>query len=129
MAPAWDKWGDKRCIRDHALLNHVLFHCLKHFLPEETHLVSQKMSFKFDHLDNVHRPPLTLFHQICENLKDQLSKTIGADALQMTTNAFLGLPKDVNHHFPLAQLSSPLQSYHPGYATEYTQYQDKIVYT
>ena len=49
--------GDKRFVRDHALLDHALFPRLKHFLPEETPLVSQEMSFKCEDLDNVHTPP------------------------------------------------------------------------
>ena len=51
-APAWDKWG----ARDRAF-DHALFRCVKHFLQEETPLVSKIISFKRDHQDNEHNPP------------------------------------------------------------------------
>ena len=69
--------GKKRCVGDHALLDHAFFPCFKHFPPEETPLVSQEISFKCDDLDDVHTPPPTFSHQVCENLKDLLSEKVG----------------------------------------------------
>ena len=72
-APAWDEGGGQRCVVDHALSP-----CLKHFLPEETHLVSQEMSFKCDDLDSVHTSlPPKFSYQVCKNLKVQLSEKVG----------------------------------------------------
>ena len=57
--------------------DNALSPCFKHFIPEETHLVSQEMSFNCDNLDNVHTPPPKMFyHQVCKNLKDQLSEKV-----------------------------------------------------
>ena len=52
------------------------FPCLKHFLPEETPLVCQGISFKCDDLVNMHTPPPPpkFSYQVRKNLKDQLSE-------------------------------------------------------
>ena len=53
------------------------FPCLKHFLPEETPPVSQKISFECDDLDKVHTPLPKFSHQVWKNLKNQLSAKVG----------------------------------------------------